>query len=136
MKEGEESSLLHRPENGLDSDHSRQSFEASSLRDLKDSISLGLAHPRSKWLRSCISESEFYVLARAADWSSYDYESPSSRLHSLCKVIVDLNRYEASRELGYSTNLFALLNDQAGTVIVSHILVGKHLILLEGFKPN
>ncbi|CAM6082872.1 unnamed protein product [Calypogeia fissa] len=95
------------------------------LRGSMDNVSLGLAYPRSKWLRSCISEKEFQVLARAADWSSYDHESSSSRLHSLCKIVVELDRNEASRELGYSTDLFSLSNDKAGTVGVSHILVGK-----------
>lgn len=102
-----------------------QPAETHVSRDSMDNVSLGLAYPRSKWLRTCISEKEFQVLARAADWSSYDHKSSSSRLHSLCKIVLELDRNEASRELGYSTDLFSLSNDKAGTVGVSHILVGQ-----------
>ncbi|KAL2635025.1 hypothetical protein R1flu_006504 [Riccia fluitans] len=103
---------------------SRNSSE-SLFERLQGSVSWSLSYPRSSWLRNCISEKEFQVLARAADWSSYDFESVSSRLHSLCKVVLELDRNEASREVGYWTRLYSLANERAGTVGLSHILIGK-----------
>jgi hypothetical protein len=84
-----------------------------------------LTYPRSRWLRSVIGIDDFLLLARTADWSSYDYDSWTSRLHSLCKVMVELDRNLASQELGYRTSLLSLADQKAGAVGVSHILVGK-----------
>lgn len=84
-----------------------------------------LTYPRSQWLRSVITRDDFLLLARTADWSSYDYESWTSRLHSLCKVMVELDRNQASQELGYRSSLLSLADQKAGAVGVSHILVGK-----------
>ncbi|KAL3692677.1 hypothetical protein R1sor_006328 [Riccia sorocarpa] len=106
---------------GLESQDSGQ----FCLERWQGSVSSSLSYPRSSWLRNCISEKEFQVLARAADWSSYDFESFSSQLHSLCKVVLELDRNEASREVGYWTGLYTLANEKAGTVGVSHVLVGK-----------
>ncbi|KAG0619918.1 hypothetical protein M758_4G175100 [Ceratodon purpureus] len=84
-----------------------------------------LTYPRSRWLRSVITTDDFLLLARTADWSSYDYDSWTSRLHSLCKTMVELDRNLASQELGYRTSLLSLADQKAGAVGVSHILVGK-----------
>lgn len=84
-----------------------------------------LQYPRSQWLRRVITRDEFLLLARTADWSSYEYESWTSRLHSLCKVMVELDRNQASQELGYRCSLLSLADQMAGAVGVSHILVGK-----------
>lgn len=84
-----------------------------------------LTYPRSRWLRSVIATDDFLLLARTADWSSYDYDSWTSRLHSLCKIMVELDRNLASQELGYRTSLLSLADQKAGAVGVSHILVGK-----------
>lgn len=84
-----------------------------------------LTYPRSQWLRAVITTDEFLLLARTADWSSYDYDSWTSRLHSLCKVMVELDRNQASQELGYRSGLLSLADQKAGAVGVSHILVGK-----------
>lgn len=84
-----------------------------------------LTYPRSRWLRSVITRDEFLLLARTADWSSYEYESWTSRLHSLCKIMVELDRNLASEEAGYQTSLLSLADQKAGAVGVSHILVGE-----------
>ncbi|XP_024402394.1 uncharacterized protein [Physcomitrium patens] len=84
-----------------------------------------LTYPRSNWLRSVITTEDFLLLARTADWSSYDYDSWTSRLHSMCKIMVELDRNLASQDLGYRTSLLALADQKAGAIGVSHILVGK-----------
>ena len=84
-----------------------------------------LTYPRSLWLQSVVTPSDFVLLARTADWSSYDRGSQTSRLHSLCKVVVELDRNQASRELGYQTCLLSLADQNAGAVGVGHVLVGK-----------
>ena len=89
-----------------------------------------LTYPRSRWLRSVITTGDFLLLARTADWSSYDFDSWTSRLHSLCKIMVELDRNVASQELGYRTSLLSLADQKAGAVGVSHILVGKPSIMV------
>lgn len=84
-----------------------------------------LTYPRSQWLRAVLTRDDFLLLARTADWSSYDYDSWTSRLHSLSKVVVELDRNQASQEVGYRCWLLSLADQKAGAVGVSHILVGK-----------
>lgn len=92
---------------------------------VKRPLEIRLTYPRSLWLQSVVSPSDFVLLARTADWSSYDRGSKISRLHSLCKVVVELDRNQASRELGYQTCLLSLADQNAGAVGVGHVLVGK-----------
>lgn len=88
-------------------------------------LEIRLTYPRSLWLQSVVTSSDFVLLARTADWSSYDRGSQTSQLHVLCKVVVELDRNQASRELGYQTCLLSLADQNAGAVGVGHILVGK-----------
>lgn len=112
--------------------HSRcECFQCSQSSDVSPNYKstnyseVRLTYPRSKWLRSVVMPSDFVLLARTADWSSYDYESWVSRLHSLCKILVELDRNQASEELGYQTQLLSLSDHKAGAVGVGHVLVGK-----------
>lgn len=40
----------------------------------KEEQKMELKHPRSNWMSNCISVEEFCLLAKAADWSAYDFE--------------------------------------------------------------
>jgi hypothetical protein len=107
-----------------------EGFNSSRLNDQKSScpLEVTVTYPRSNWLCSVLSFDDFMSLVRMADWSSYDYDSCDSVLHTICKVIVELDRNEALQEHGYLTRLICLSDQKAGVIGVAHVLVGRPIV--------
>lgn len=71
-----------------------------------------IEHPRSEWMRKKITSEQFQVIAKAGDWSEYDFEASQvissncdreNDSKRLCKTILEMDRNHHAKENGYQT---------------------------------
>lgn len=67
-----------------------------------------LQHPASRWMRSCLSEEEFEVLAGYAD-----FHAEARPIQRLCKLNVEIDRAKGAEEAGYLTCIVKLTREES-----------------------
>ena len=65
-----------------------------------------LSYPRSSAFSQVVTEKEYKMLAGAADWTCWDFDSEQGKRGKLCMGYIDLDRNLAAEEAGYNTHLF------------------------------
>jgi hypothetical protein len=78
--------------------------------------------PRSEWLRNQVSREEYCELAQAADHNSLDFENSDSDWKRKCKTVLEVDRNEAAREAGYTTEIYKVV--AAKSTAKNDMLVG------------
>jgi hypothetical protein len=65
-----------------------------------------LIYPRSSYLSQMLTREEYNVLARTADWTTWDFENEKAKAGKLCMGYVSFDRNLLAEETGYETYLF------------------------------
>lgn len=67
-----------------------------------------LSYPRSSIFSGVIGREEYNVLAKTADWTSWDFESEQAKAGKLCMGYISYDRNLFAEEFNYETHLFTI----------------------------
>lgn len=66
-------------------------------------------YPRSQQMRTVLSQAEYFELCSFADWTSWNCSSSTALLRKYCSSMVQWDRNECARSIGYTVNLYQMI---------------------------